>query len=364
MKVRQAWRAGLKLSKAENLQLWNAMRKASRRGQHKLANRFHAIILVGQQRLTQPSAAKVLCVSTSTVTRCVMAYQKSGILGLLPRTHRGAKSRLTEEQLSRLRRMIIAGPESCGYDTGVWDGALVQDLVRARFKVTYSVSHVRAILHRLKLSVKKPKQLLSESSEALKRKWLRKELPAIKLAAKADNGVVAMEDEAGFKRAGTVHATWGPEGEDVEVKSQPGRVNCRVFGMTTLDASAPEFSFRFESEYFNGETFIRFLEQVTDRYSGRGQKLHMILDGAPCHSPAKKWAADHSSQISLHFLPPYSPELNAQEQVWRITKKSATHNRFFPTEKLLHDALKRRFNRYQGNPAALKGVVAPFVCRA
>jgi hypothetical protein len=260
--------------------------------------------------------------------------------------------------------MIIAGPESCGYDTGVWDGALVQDLIRAKFGVNYSVSHVRAVLHKLKLSVKKPKQLLSESSEARKRKWLKRELPAIKQEAERDHGVVAVEDEVGFKRSGTVHTTWGPEGEDVVVKSMPGRVNCRAFGLTTLDPRSPEFHFRFEKEYFTGKTFTRFLEQVTDRFFAQGKKLHVILDGAPYHTPAKAWAAEHSDRVALHFLPPYSPELNAQEQVWRITKRHATHNRYFPAVKLLHDAIKRRFNRYQGNPASLRGVISPFTCRA
>src|SRR5437867_3090538 len=116
MKVREAWRAGLKLSKAQNLEISNALRKARRSGELKLAERLRALLLVGQQRLTQPSAAKVIGVSTSSITRWVMAYERAGIKGVRPRTAPGAKPRLTEKQFKRLRQLIVAGPEACGYD--------------------------------------------------------------------------------------------------------------------------------------------------------------------------------------------------------------------------------------------------------
>ena len=32
----------------------------------------------------------------------------------------------------------------------------------------------------------------------------------------------------------------------------------------------------------------------------------------------------------LISLPPYSPDLNPIKQVWRITRRERTHNRFFP----------------------------------
>jgi transposase len=70
-----------------------------------------------------------------------------------------------------------------------------------------------------------------------------------------------------------------------------------------------------------------------------------------------KWSREHSDQIQIHILPPASPKLNPTETVWRITKKTATHNRFFPAPTLLKITIRRRFNRYQGNPASLRGVV-------
>jgi transposase len=360
MKTREPWRGGLRLTKAENLQITNALRKTERLRQHRFAKKLRGILLVGQERLTQRSAGRVLGVSGSAITRWVMAYSKGGIERLRPRKAPGAKSRLSDRQKVILRKLIVRGPEACGYDTGVWDGPLVRHLIEKRFHVKYSVCQVRVVMHKLNLSVKRPKHPSSEGSEKLKRKWLRKNLPEIKKQAESDHGIVAVEDECGFKQSGTLTRTWGPIGEDFDVRSKPGRASCRVFGLTTLSEN-PAFHFRFEKDPFNAATFTRFLEQVTAEFSARGEKLHLILDGAPCHTGAKKWAESHSAQIALHFLPPYSPELNPQEQVWRVTKRRATHDRYFATPRELHDTVKRRFNRYQGNPAALRSIIRPWV---
>lgn len=360
LRARDLWRSGLQLSKAQNLQVCNALRKADEAGDHAFARRLRGVLLTGQELLTQGSVAKVLGVTANCVALWVMAFRRGGVEGLRTKKAPGAERRLSDSQLLRLRRMIIDGPEACGYDTGVWDGPLVRELIRKRFRVDYSASHVRAILHGLRLSVKRPKKVSPEASLKAKRRWLSKELPAIKRSAKRDHGVVAAEDEASFKVTGTTHQTWGPTGEDVPLKSKPGRASCRVFGMTSLDAKRPKFHFRFEPGQFNSATFISFLQQTTGYYHRRGERLHLILDGAPWHTAARKWAAQHKDRIKLHFLPPYSPELNPQEPVWELTKKRATHNRYFRDREQLHDTIKRRFVRYQANPSALRGLMRPW----
>ena len=64
--------------------------------------------------------------------------------------------------------------------------------------------------------------------------------------------------------------------------------------------------------------------------------------------------------MEFHFLPAYSPKLNAVEYVWRKTKRAITHNKFFPRLQDLRQALARRFNRFQGNPASLRSAVPHF----
>lgn len=136
------------------------------------------------------------------------------------------------------------------------------------------------------------------------------------------------------------------------------RRNCKAYGAVAVHSKTPKFHFRFEKDKFNAYSFVTFLESVIRYYKKRSQKIHMIVDGAAYHKTAQLWIANFAADdIELHFLPAYSPNLNAAEQLWRRAKREATHNRYFPTLKTLHSAVFRRFNRWQGNPACLRGII-------
>ena len=135
------------------------------------------------------------------------------------------------------------------------------------------------------------------------------------------------------------------------------RRSCKLYGAVSVDERSPKVHFRFEEDKFNAYSFLTFLEGIVRYYSARGQKVHMIVDGAKYHRSAQLWVDNHADQIELHFLPAYSPNLNAAEQLWRRAKREATHNRYFPSLDSLHDAIFRRFNRFQGNPASLRGLI-------
>ena len=175
--------------------------------------------------------------------------------------------------------------------------------------------------------------------------------------AKEDGGVVLFEDECVFRQEGTVCRTWAPVGEGAEVKSKPCRRTAKAYGAVRIDPEKPKLHFRFEPDTFNGENFILFLKQLLRYYRAAGQKVYLILDGASYHKKVKSFASDNAEDIELHFLPPYSPDLNPQEGVWKATKKLATHNRYFETLRDLIQAVFRRFNRFQGNPNSLKGII-------
>ena len=87
-----------------------------------------------------------------------------------------------------------------------------------------------------------------------------------------------------------------------------------------------DFAYAF-ADVFNGHTFHKFLLQLVHRWAP--QKVFLIIDNGPCHwldDAGKRWLADNGDKIELHRLPPYSPEFNPTEGVWKLTQKLATHN--------------------------------------
>ncbi len=59
----------------------------------------------------------------------------------------------------------------------------------------------------------------------------------------------------------------------------------------------------------------------------------VIADNAKYHHAKlhEPWRQRPDQAFRLDFLPPYSPELNPAERVWKLTRRKRLHNRYFPS---------------------------------
>lgn len=92
------------------------------------------------------------------------------------------------------------------------------------------------------------------------------------------------------------------------------------------------------------------------------RKIFLIIDNGPCHwldDDGKQWLRNNRRRIELHRLPPYSPEFNPVEGIWKATRKLTTHNRFYATTLDRDAALAATFHSFATNP----GLIAAHVAR-
>jgi transposase len=82
---------------------------------------------------------------------------------------------------------------------------------------------------------------------------------------------------------------------------------------------------------FDAMTFYRFLEKLI-KYRSRGRRMVVILDNARYHHAnlLNTFLKKNRNRLMLTFLPPYSPDLNPIERVWKLTRRLCTHNECFP----------------------------------
>src|SRR6185295_17628042 len=59
--------------------------------------------------------------------------------------------------------------------------------------------------------------------------------------------------------------------------------------------------------------------------------LLLVLDNVRYQRAKRVQALAEELQITLLFLPPYSPNLNLIERFWKFLRKHTTRNRFYPT---------------------------------
>lgn len=175
---------GLRLDLEEYNHIVHRRYLAKKRKDLEARIRLRAILLVHEGK-TLERVGQILEVARSTVQRWIERYRRRGVTGLLVRgPYRGKKPRLSLDQKRELAIVIQQGPENSGMDTGVWTSPIIVDLVKLRFRIAYSPSQIRRILHELGFSLQYPRQELSKADKKRQATWLEEELPEIKKKSK------------------------------------------------------------------------------------------------------------------------------------------------------------------------------------
>jgi transposase len=152
---------------------------AEKRGDLDCWRRGRAVLGYLEDRRVVDLAAEV-GVTRGSVNRWLQWYQALGIEGLVTGVPPGAAPKLSKEQRAKLTAIVEAGPLAAGYQSGVWTGPMVGDLIEQRFGVRYHNHHVPRLLHQLGFSVQRPRKRLARADAEAQEYWLRVRLRAIK----------------------------------------------------------------------------------------------------------------------------------------------------------------------------------------
>jgi len=100
-------------------------------------------------------------------------------------------------------------------------------------------------------------------------------------------------------------------------------------------------------ENFDADSFRRFLETIL-KNARTDKKILLILDNARYHhaNKLKEYIESIKGRLELFFLPAYSPDINAIEMLWKKTRRSVTHNRYFGSLKELKKELFSFWNGF------------------
>lgn len=128
-----------------------------------------------------------------------------------------------------------------------------------------------------------------------------------------------------------VHLTYGYQGgycwckKRICVPSSYGRKRANLLGF--LNAVTYETTSIMNDSYLNSDSVCKGLEKLRKRYPD--QYLYIVLDNAAYQRCKKVKKKAEELNINLIFLPPYSPNLNLIERLWKFLRKELLANRFF-----------------------------------
>lgn len=161
---------------------------------------------------------------------------------------------------------------------------------------------------------------------------------------------ILFQDESMIRDYQAIAKTWFPKGQQKRIPTYGKHHGVKLIG--TLDYKTGDI-FCIERERYDAKVFLSFLEQVVNRYPG--ERIVMILDNARIHHAnlIKPFLQEHSKQLELLFLPPYSPELNLIEGLWGWLKKSVIYNVFYKTVDEIREAVQTFISEISKNPEAI-----------
>lgn len=147
-----------------------------------------------------------------------------------------------------------------------------------------------------------------------------------------------------------------PEYADPVVLQAPTRKNVAFFGAVRPSDGV---LVTHRADKFNSETFQAFLSRLIHR-KRKGRKMIVVTDNARWHhaKALAPWLFNQRQSLCLDFLPPYSPELNHIERVWKLTRRLCTHNQYFDTLGKLSKTVEDQFALWHVPSNALRRLCA------
>lgn len=166
-------------------------------------------------------------------------------------------------------------------------------------------------------------------------------------------------DEVHFQQHGSRCRMWvPPETKDPVLLHAPTRQSVGYFAAVRLRDG--RFQYCRETEKFNGQTFFAFLKNLRRTSIRTGRRVVVITDNAKYHHANlhKQWRQNHAADFTLDYLPPYSPELNPIERVWKLTRRRCLHNRYFPRLAAVITAVEAEFDQWASRNETLRRLCA------
>lgn len=189
-----------------------------------------------------------------------------------------------------------------------------------------------------------------QQNRALVERWLQEEYPKIQAQAKRERAEIFFEDESGVRSDFHAGTTWAPVGRTPVVRSTGQR-----FSLNMISAVSAKGHLRFMvvRGSVGAQKFLEFLRRLM---RGRRRPIFLIVDGHPAHRAKRvqAWLQSLEGRLRLFFLPPYSPELNPDEQVWNDVKNNAVGRCVLSKPSDLHRVVVSRLRFLQKTPARVQ----------
>src|SRR3984885_13062459 len=295
--------------------------------------------------------ARTLRVTPRAMYRWLALYRRGGWNALKAKPLAGRPPKLDGGMLRWLYRTVTQkNPLQLKFQFALWTREMVAELIERKSAVRLARNSVGRLLARLGITPQKPLYRAIGRDETLVQKWLKTAYPKIRRMAKAQAADIYFGDAAHIRSDHHAGRSWGKRGETPVVATTGAR-----HAMSLLSAITSKGRMRFMIKAaggVNAEVFIEFLKRLL---VGATRPIFLIVDRGPAHRAKKTQAFVESlgGRLRLFFLPPYSPDRNPDELVWKHLKADTVGRMLVTGKADFKSKVVSAMRRLQRNPAKI-----------
>jgi len=304
------------------------------------ADRIKIIILL-DKGYTQKEIASILMLDEDTITNWVQKFKSTiNIKRWLENNYIAYNGKLTLTEISQLKTYLN--------ENIILTVRQIIDYVKHYFGTTYSLSGMKDLLHALNFSYKQLSLFPSKADIEQQKQFV--------LAFEQLNQNFTEDEEIVFidgihpQHNTKSSKAWIEKGTEKYLPTNTGRQRLNLNG--AYNPNNQDVIIR-EDQTINAQSTIKLFKQIQNKYSDR-HCIHIIADNAKYYRNKLVKKFLQQSKINLMFLPPYSPNLNLIERLWKYLRKEVINTTYYPTFKQFRESILDFFKNIESKKNELK----------
>ena len=310
-------RIEISLPRAQRRRMQTMLRKSKSRVE---ALRCRIMLLLHERAPVVEVAQMVGCVR-ATVYRTLYRFEALDETSLVDRRTTRGTEKVTTQMEEQLLSYLDAVPPDYGWQRSSWSLELLSRQLEDGCGVTLSCSTIYRVLVSQGCRRGRPRPGLRIPVRG-RRQILEK--VAKRVASGSSREEVFYQDEADLHLNPKIGTTDIKRGQQPGVLTPGKNLKRYIFG--ALNArTGPIVSG--VVEYKNAAMFVEFFKYLSTTYR-RARRLHLVPDNYIIHKAGvvKRYLESTNRRFVLHLLPPYSPNHNVIERLWKQMHDHVTRN--------------------------------------